>query len=207
MTDEKKPIRRWGEAPRATGTMRDLRSLRPPDVEATRENPPVPPPADTPEVPAPVALMAIPDPPAPVALVAPLVEAPPPPSGAPQTKRQIARPIEGPKSSLRKPTLNRPQLAMGPFDEFKARWKPFLRKGQLKICEVLYQKTHAVGQSYCSTSFSELSALSGLKIRQCFNIISQLEQMGLVERSRTASGSNKANAGSTLRFHLTPKEQ
>jgi DNA-binding MarR family transcriptional regulator len=90
------------------------------------------------------------------------------------------------------------------FEEFAERWKHGLRKGQLKICEVLYQKTHAVGQTECVTSFSELGRLSGLKMRQCFNVIAQLEALRFVERSRSEATSNKKDQGSVIRFHLYP---
>lgn len=92
------------------------------------------------------------------------------------------------------------------FEEFAERWKHGLRKGQLKVCEVLYQKTYAVGRTECVTSFSELGRLSGLKMRQCFNIIAQLEALRFVERSRSASTSNKKDQGSVIRFHLYPAQ-
>lgn len=94
--------------------------------------------------------------------------------------------------------------AISSFEEFTERWKHGLRKGQLKICEVLYQKTYAVGQTECVTSFSELGRLSGLKMRQCFNIIAQLEALKFVERSKSAATSNKKDQGSVIRFHLYP---
>jgi hypothetical protein len=90
------------------------------------------------------------------------------------------------------------------FEEFAERWRHGLRKGQLKICEVLYQKTYAVGQTKCVTSFSELGRLSGLKMRQCFNVIAQLEALKFVERARSEGTSNKKDQGSVIRFHLFP---
>jgi hypothetical protein len=95
-------------------------------------------------------------------------------------------------------------VTVSSFQEFAERWKHGLRKGQLKICEVLYQKTYAVGQTECVTSFAELGRLSGLKMRQCFNIIAQLEALRFVERSRSAATSNKKDQGSVIRFHLYP---
>lgn len=92
------------------------------------------------------------------------------------------------------------------FEEFVERWKHGLRKGQLKVCEALYQKTYAIGQTECVTSFAELGRLSGLKMRQCFNIIAQLEALRFVERSRSACTSNKKDQGSVIRFHLYPAQ-
>lgn len=100
--------------------------------------------------------------------------------------------------------LSRGNVTVSSFEEFAERWKHGLRKGQLKICEVLYQKTYAVGQTECVTSFAELGRLSGLKMRQCFNIIAQLEALKFVERSRSAASSNKKDQGSVIRFHLYP---
>lgn len=95
-------------------------------------------------------------------------------------------------------------VSVSSFEEFAERWRHGLRKGQLKICEVLYQKTYAVGQTECVTSFSELGRLSGLQMRQCFNIIAQLEALRFVERARSSSTSNKKDQGSVIRFHLYP---
>jgi DNA-binding MarR family transcriptional regulator len=92
------------------------------------------------------------------------------------------------------------------FAEFVERWKHGLRKGQFSVCEALYQKTHAIGATECLTSFAELARLSGLQMRQCFNIISQLEALGFVERARSLDGSNKKDQGSIIRFHLFPKQ-
>lgn len=95
-------------------------------------------------------------------------------------------------------------VSVSSFEEFAERWRHGLRKGQLKVCEVLYQKTYAVGQTECVTSFSELGRLSGLQMRQCFNIIAQLEALRFVERARSSSTSNKKDQGSVIRFHLYP---
>lgn len=96
-------------------------------------------------------------------------------------------------------------LTISSFADFAARWKHGMRKGQLKVCEVLYQKTYAVGETECVTSFSELGRLSGLKMRQCFNIIAQLEALKFVERAKSENTSNKKDQGSIIRFFLFPK--
>jgi hypothetical protein len=96
-------------------------------------------------------------------------------------------------------------MTISSYEEFAERWKHGLRKGQLKVCEVLYQKTYALGAAECITSFSELGRLSGLKMRQCFNIIAQLEALKFVERAKSESTSNKKDQGSIIRFFLFPK--
>ncbi|MGB8509188.1 MAG: hypothetical protein WCD76_12445 [Pyrinomonadaceae bacterium] len=96
-------------------------------------------------------------------------------------------------------------LTITSFEDFAERWKHGMRKGQLKVCEVLYQKTYALGETECVTSFSELGRLSGLKMRQCFNIIAQLEALKFVERAKSENTSNKKDQGSIIRFFLFPK--
>lgn len=91
------------------------------------------------------------------------------------------------------------------FQAFVERWKPGLHRGQLKMCEVLYNKTYAVGHTDCETSFSVLMRESGLSRRQSFQVISELEQMGFVERLPTPKHSTRKGTGSHIRFHLTPK--
>lgn len=142
---------------------------------------------------------------APVASPAPTQQVAVPPSQ--RARRAPAPPTVRRTSETVAPVF--PQLftregTISSFGEFAERWKHGLRKGQLKVCEVLYQKTYAVGRTECVTSFSELERLTGLKIRQCFNIIAQLEALRFVERSRSESTSNKKDQGSVIRFHLYP---
>lgn len=141
---------------------------------------------------------------APVAtLPAPEASAPPParPRRASSTP-SVRRPPEGVTPAVQ--GLVTRDAVVTSFEEFAERWRHGLRKGQLKICEVLYQKTYAVGRTECVTSFSELGRLSGLKMRQCFNIIAQLEALRFIERSKSESTSNKKDQGSVIRFHLYP---
>jgi hypothetical protein len=91
------------------------------------------------------------------------------------------------------------------FQAFVERWNPGLHRGQLKMCEVLYNKTYAVGCTDCETSFSVLMRESGLSRRQSFQVISELEQMGFVERLPTPKHSTRKGTGSHIRFHLNPK--
>ena len=139
-----------------------------------------------------------------VPLTTPPEKAPPAPARASRApKVPTARGIdEGATPDVQKADSR--DLSVSSFEEFAERWRHGLRKGQLKICEVLYQKTYAVGHTECVTSFSELGRLSGLQMRQCFNIIAQLEALRFVERARSSSTSNKKDQGSVIRFHLYP---
>lgn len=91
------------------------------------------------------------------------------------------------------------------FQSFVERWKHALRKGQLKMCEVLFQKTYAQGRNDCETSYSELSDLTGLTMRQCFNIMGQLEALKFIERYPLLGIGNRKGQGSKIIFYLFPK--
>jgi hypothetical protein len=114
------------------------------------------------------------------------------------------------KKSSSRPVVSDRKISLPPasdssFQAFVERWKPGLHRGQLKMCEVLYNKTYAVGRTDCETSFSVLMHESGLSRRQSFQVISELEQMGFVERLTTTKHSTRKGTGSHIRFHLTPK--
>jgi hypothetical protein len=125
------------------------------------------------------------------------------------TRTAEIRLVNSKKSSGRSVVTRRktPQLSSSDssFAAFVARWKPGLHRGQLKMCEVLYNKTHAVGCMECETSFSILMRESGLSRRQSFQVISELEKMGFVERLSTPKHSTQKGTGSRIRFHLIPK--
>jgi hypothetical protein len=101
--------------------------------------------------------------------------------------------------------ISQPSMSDPSFQAFVDRWKHGLRRGQLKMCEVLFNKTYAVGLTECETSFSVLMREAGLSRRQSFQIISELEKMGFVERLATLKHSTRKGTGSLIRFHLTPK--
>lgn len=111
----------------------------------------------------------------------------------------------GTGAELRETTVEK-KLGVDPaFQSFVERWKHALRKGQLKMCEVLFQKTYAQGRNDCETSYSELSGLTGLTMRQCFNIMGQLEALKFIERYPSAGGANRKGQGSKIIFYLFPK--
>ena len=89
------------------------------------------------------------------------------------------------------------------FEEFVKKWTPILRSGQLSICRTLFEMTYAVGQTECFTSMPKLAAAAGLKVRQCYNVITQLELLGFISRPDTYNTSNKK--GTIFRLHLSPQ--
>jgi hypothetical protein len=89
------------------------------------------------------------------------------------------------------------------FGEFSKRWSPILRSGQMSVCRVLFEMTHAAGQTECFTSMPKLAAAAGLKERQCYNVIAQLELLGFIERPEIFNTPTKK--GTVFRLFLSPQ--
>src|SRR5918911_741741 len=107
------------------------------------------------------------------------------------------------------PDVARPPLAPDTvteisFGEFSKRWSPILRSGQMSVCRVLFEQTYAVGQTECFTSMPKLAAAAGLKERQCYNVVAQLEQLGFIERPEVFNTPTKK--GTIFRLYLAPQE-
>lgn len=89
------------------------------------------------------------------------------------------------------------------FGDFSKRWSPILRSGQMSVCRVLFEMTYAVGQTECFTSMPKLAAAAGLKERQCYNVVAQLELLGFIERPEIFNTPTKK--GTIFRLSLTPQ--
>jgi hypothetical protein len=89
------------------------------------------------------------------------------------------------------------------FRDFSKRWSPILRSGQMSVCRVLFEMTHAVGQIECFTSMPKLAAAAGLKERQCYNVVGQLEQLGFIDRPEIYNTPTKK--GTVFRLYLSPQ--
>jgi hypothetical protein len=89
------------------------------------------------------------------------------------------------------------------FGDFSKRWSPILRSGQMSVCRVLFEMTYAQGLSECFTSMPKLAAAAGLKERQCYNVVSQLEQLGFIDRPEIYNTPTKK--GTVFRLHLAPQ--
>jgi hypothetical protein len=96
-----------------------------------------------------------------------------------------------------------PSRAM-PFDEFVSRWGFVLRSGgragKLRICEVLYDNTYAVGRETFFTSYEKLAKLAGLEKKQCAINVKQLESLGFIERLNIYNTATKQ--GTDFKLHL-----
>jgi hypothetical protein len=89
------------------------------------------------------------------------------------------------------------------FGSFSKRWAPILRSGQMSVCRVLFEMTHEVGEAECFTSMPKLAAAAGLKERQCYNVVAQLELLGFIERPEIFNTPTKK--GTIFRLFLSPQ--
>lgn len=90
------------------------------------------------------------------------------------------------------------------FDEFVARWGFILRSGgrtgKLRICQVLFNNSHAVGKEIFFTSYEKLAKLANLEKKQCAINVRQLEKLGFVERLHIFNTATKQ--GTIFKLHL-----
>jgi hypothetical protein len=90
------------------------------------------------------------------------------------------------------------------FGDFSKRWSPILRSGQMSVCRVLFELTYEVGQKECFTSMPKLAAAAGIKERQCYNVVAQLEQLGFIARPEIFNTPTKK--GTVFRLFLSPQD-
>lgn len=90
------------------------------------------------------------------------------------------------------------------FGDFSKRWAPILRSGQMSVCRVLFEMTHGAGEAECFTSMPKLAAAAGIKERQCYNVVAQLEQLGFIERPEIFNTPTKK--GTVFRLFLSPQD-
>lgn len=90
------------------------------------------------------------------------------------------------------------------YRAFVERWGFFLksgnRTGKLRICEVLYRNTYAVGEETYFTSYEKLAKLAGLEKKQCAINIRQLEELGFVQRLNIFNTATRQ--GTEFKLHL-----
>lgn len=89
------------------------------------------------------------------------------------------------------------------FGEFSRRWAPILRSGQMSVCRALFDLTYGMGRTECFTSMPKLAAAAGLKERQCYNVVAQLELLGFIERPEIFNTPTKK--GTVFCLFLTPQ--
>ena len=89
------------------------------------------------------------------------------------------------------------------FAEFSKRWSPILRSGQMGVCRALFEMTYEVGLTECFTSMPRLAEAAGLKERQCYNVVGQLELLGFIERPEIFN--TPTQKGTVFRLNLEPR--
>lgn len=95
------------------------------------------------------------------------------------------------------------QISPYSFSDFSKRWVPILRSGQMSVCRTLFEMTYAIGETECFTSMPKLAAAAGLKERQCYNVVGQLEQLGFIERPDIFN--TPTQKGTIFRLYLEPR--
>jgi hypothetical protein len=89
------------------------------------------------------------------------------------------------------------------FAEFSRRWSPILRSGQMSVCRALFELTYEAGQMECFTSMPRLAEAAGLKERQCYNVVGQLELLGFIERPEIFN--TPTQKGTVFRLNIEPR--
>jgi hypothetical protein len=89
------------------------------------------------------------------------------------------------------------------FAEFSRRWSPILRSGQMGVCRALFELTYEAGLTECFTSMPRLAEAAGLKERQCYNVVGQLELLGFIERPEIFN--TPTQKGTVFRLNVEPR--
>jgi hypothetical protein len=119
----------------------------------------------------------------------------------PDTPAQNIAGVSGPVTAMTTPAPDK--VTTVSFGDFSKRWSPILRSGQMSVCRVLFEMTYEVGQTECFTSMPKLATAAGLKERQCYNVVGQLELLGFIERPEIFNTPTKK--GTIFRLFLTPQ--
>lgn len=89
------------------------------------------------------------------------------------------------------------------FAEFSRRWSPILRSGQMGVCRALFEMTYEQGQAECFTSMPKLAEAAGIKERQCYNVVGQLELLGFIERPDIFN--TPTQKGTIFKLYMEPR--
>jgi hypothetical protein len=89
------------------------------------------------------------------------------------------------------------------FAEFSRRWSPILRSGQMGVCRALFEMIYEAGLTECFTSMPRLAEAAGLKERQCYNVVGQLELLGFIERPEIFN--TPTQKGTVFRLNVEPR--
>lgn len=95
------------------------------------------------------------------------------------------------------------QALASTFAEFSKRWAPILRSGQMGVCRALFELTYGEGRTECFTSMPKLAEAAGLRERQCYNVVGQLELLGFIERPDIFN--TPTQKGTVFKLHMEPR--
>ena len=134
-------------------------------------------------------------------------------TGATEKKRESKTRVQAPRTNSITSNMQSQTELLGSastieltatFDEFVTRWGFILRSGgrtgKLRICQVLFNNSHAVGKETFFTSYEKLAKLANLEKKQCAINIRQLEKLGFVERLHIFNTATKQ--GTIFKLHL-----
>lgn len=125
---------------------------------------------------------------------------------APPNPQRAARPPGRVSGNKQRFNVTPAHAASFSWDAFVDRWGIILRsgkrEGKLRICEVLYENTYALGAETFFTSYEKLAKLTSLEKKQCSINIRQLEELGVVERLNVFNTATRQ--GTEFRLHFTP---
>jgi hypothetical protein len=71
------------------------------------------------------------------------------------------------------------------------------------VCRALFEMTYESGRTECFTSMPKLALAAGIKERQCYNVVGQLELLGFIERPDIFN--TPTQKGTVFRLHLEPR--
>jgi hypothetical protein len=110
--------------------------------------------------------------------------------------------IAGVSSTVETPRVTGGELPTT-FAEFSRRWSPILRSGQMGVCRALFEMIYEAGLTECFTSMPRLAEAAGLKERQCYNVVGQLELLGFIERPEIFN--TPTQKGTVFRLNIEPR--
>jgi hypothetical protein len=120
-----------------------------------------------------------------------------PPVKSPSTPAMRSAGVLSPEAALPE------QSPVHTFAEFSKRWAPILRSGQMGVCRALFEMTYEQGRTDCFTSMPKLAEAAGIKERQCYNVVGQLELLGFIERPDIFN--TPTQRGTVFRLYLEPR--
>jgi hypothetical protein len=71
------------------------------------------------------------------------------------------------------------------------------------VCRALFEMTYEQGLTECFTSMPKLAEVAGIKERQCYNVVGQLELLGFIERPDIFN--TPTQKGTVFKLYMEPR--